>query len=657
MTEASYTAWDDKQYVWPPPEGWYQAADQKWWPEGYGPQPAPAEAVDNAAATAKDATSGVLEGVSSAGAGAADAAAGVSDAADGAVASAKDSVAGLADSAKDAGSKGLSGSLPGAGVLAGGAAAVAGLAGGAAAKAGEAAKDVAGEAVTDVADKVDPTGSVASAPSAGVFDSAPMEMNNLSPSAATPLASRALEGALPDVSMPDVSVPKVDVPEVEIPEVNLPEVDVPNIDVPDIDVPDVDVPDVNVPDLAVPDLDVPKIDVPDVHVPDVDLPKVGLPEVSAPDVGVPDVGLPEVDVPSIDQPAADLAAATELGGLPGTPEHLAPTLQSPDLAAPDLAIPDLAVPDVDAPDLASAGPDWAGAPAPDADLWANPTSVPSAEGGLADRDLVEQSLAANLDAEEYDQLDQTTIQPTGPAGFVDPQAAVPAPGGLDQTTVAPAAMAAPVAPAIAPTMVNQGLDPNDMLHAKPKGRRSLRWLWVLLGILLLAAACAAAYYFLQNQTDDAAVDPVEATGPGSAAQPHARDTGVVVFYPDGEANQRWIVEVLEPVRDATADYGTAPADGEIFAATRIRVRNESGVDGASLSDLEFNAVNAAGELIRREDNECGTTATDLVYDAAVNLGTVLEGTVCWEIPAADVAGLKLGVESNKVGGRVHIALN
>ena len=37
MTEASYTAWDGNLYEWPPPDGWYQAADGKWWPEGYGP--------------------------------------------------------------------------------------------------------------------------------------------------------------------------------------------------------------------------------------------------------------------------------------------------------------------------------------------------------------------------------------------------------------------------------------------------------------------------------------------------------------------------------------------------------------------------------------------------------------------------------------------
>lgn len=39
MENNVYTAWDGKQYQGPPPEGWYQAHDGQWWPEGYGPPP------------------------------------------------------------------------------------------------------------------------------------------------------------------------------------------------------------------------------------------------------------------------------------------------------------------------------------------------------------------------------------------------------------------------------------------------------------------------------------------------------------------------------------------------------------------------------------------------------------------------------------------
>ncbi len=56
MTELSYTAWDDNRYQWPPPEGWYQASDGKWWPEGYGPvaNQAVTETSDESAVEADD---------------------------------------------------------------------------------------------------------------------------------------------------------------------------------------------------------------------------------------------------------------------------------------------------------------------------------------------------------------------------------------------------------------------------------------------------------------------------------------------------------------------------------------------------------------------------------------------------------------------------
>ena len=40
MADSSYVAWDGKEYGGEPPEGWYLAADSRWWPEGYSPSPA-----------------------------------------------------------------------------------------------------------------------------------------------------------------------------------------------------------------------------------------------------------------------------------------------------------------------------------------------------------------------------------------------------------------------------------------------------------------------------------------------------------------------------------------------------------------------------------------------------------------------------------------
>lgn len=40
MTD-TYTGWDGKSYPWPPPEGWYEASDGRWWAPGTGPNPPP----------------------------------------------------------------------------------------------------------------------------------------------------------------------------------------------------------------------------------------------------------------------------------------------------------------------------------------------------------------------------------------------------------------------------------------------------------------------------------------------------------------------------------------------------------------------------------------------------------------------------------------
>lgn len=39
----TYTGWDGKPYPWPPPEGWYEASDGRWWAPGTGPNPPGAE--------------------------------------------------------------------------------------------------------------------------------------------------------------------------------------------------------------------------------------------------------------------------------------------------------------------------------------------------------------------------------------------------------------------------------------------------------------------------------------------------------------------------------------------------------------------------------------------------------------------------------------
>ncbi|MEL7156739.1 MAG: hypothetical protein AAFN30_09090 [Actinomycetota bacterium] len=45
----TYIGWDGKQYPWPPPEGWHEAIDGRWWAPGTGPNPPPQGAGTQAA--------------------------------------------------------------------------------------------------------------------------------------------------------------------------------------------------------------------------------------------------------------------------------------------------------------------------------------------------------------------------------------------------------------------------------------------------------------------------------------------------------------------------------------------------------------------------------------------------------------------------------
>jgi hypothetical protein len=250
----------------------------------------------------------------------------------------------------------------------------------------------------------------------------------------------------------------------------------------------------------------------------------------------------------------------------------------------------------------------------------------------------------------YDPAAQPGYDPAAQAGYG--QAPQPQPGVASLPDPGRAQAAPP-------------LDPDAALASKAKGGRWRKLLLIFLSVAALIGIGAALYYYFGDRLtgdDDTATDTdFDAVGPGSFNEPHARDTGVSVFYPDDDGQQNWVIEVVEPVRDATAEIteagGDAPPDGQVYAAARVRVLNESGpADTTSLDDLEFNAVNSDGDVIIRADNACPVVDGALDYGASVPVEDSTEGDVCLTIASGDLDGLVLGVGSTKVAGRVHIDL-
>lgn len=253
-------------------------------------------------------------------------------------------------------------------------------------------------------------------------------------------------------------------------------------------------------------------------------------------------------------------------------------------------------------------------------------------------------------------VDLPAVEPSAvdPMGVVDapPAEAHVAPAGPDQ----PTGLEQPVQD----EYEDYGIpDRQAMLGAPPKGPSRSLW-FTLFGVVVLLAIGGALFLVLSDNIGNVSEpQAVVTSGPGSLVQPHPRATRVVVFYPDGDVDQRWIVEVLEPVQDVTEQFqsgGQAPAAGDAFVATRIRVLNEAGVEGASVGDLRFNLVDQDGNVVVRTDAPCPGAPDDLNFAATVPLEGSVEGLVCWTVPQGDLARLVLGIESLRVDGRVHIQL-
>jgi len=196
-----------------------------------------------------------------------------------------------------------------------------------------------------------------------------------------------------------------------------------------------------------------------------------------------------------------------------------------------------------------------------------------------------------------------------------------------------------------------------------------RW-WPLVAIglaVLVAAASIGGYFLLRDDSQSAATnggDPAGEGGPpGSFASPYPFGKVVVVYYNDEATGEqrRWVIQVLAPVADATeqlvgAGTASAPGQGEVLALARVRITYQSGPEPGSLSDLRFKAVGGAPGTVFDAAAAC-PAGIPLDEAAQVEVLASAEGELCWRVPQAELATLKLAVEAEAADGTVHMELN
>lgn len=203
------------------------------------------------------------------------------------------------------------------------------------------------------------------------------------------------------------------------------------------------------------------------------------------------------------------------------------------------------------------------------------------------------------------------------------------------------------------------------IGAAPAPRRW--WPLVAIGLaVLVAAASIGGYFALRDDTQSSATgdgDPAADGSPGSFANPYPFGKVVVVYYNDEATKEqrRWVIQVLAPVADATqqlvgAGTASAPGQGEVLAQTRVRITYQSGPEPGSLSDLRFKAVGAASGTVFDAAVAC-PAAAPLDEAAQVKVLDSAEGDLCWRIPQGELATLKLAVEAEAADGTVHMELN
>ena len=159
---------------------------------------------------------------------------------------------------------------------------------------------------------------------------------------------------------------------------------------------------------------------------------------------------------------------------------------------------------------------------------------------------------------------------------------------------------------------------------------------------------------------EAAGGPVE----GAFDVPYEFGAGVGIHYDDVDSGkqQRWIIQVLSPVVDGTSQLtadgaADAPSGEEVFALTRVRVTYEVGPGAGDMSDLFLNSMGPSLTRFTQAEQGCPTVPEPLDLTASLQPAESIEGNICWRVPAAELAQLRLAVEARLVDGTVFLALN
>ena len=207
--------------------------------------------------------------------------------------------------------------------------------------------------------------------------------------------------------------------------------------------------------------------------------------------------------------------------------------------------------------------------------------------------------------------------------------------------------------------------PEEVETKSSGGRRGIQILIGLLAFAALAALGFLAWNLINNGgtgiSDGGQSEEAEATGPGSIGEAYPPGTDVSVFYPDADTGEerRWVVKVADPVVDASERLVTGsglnpPPDGEIYALLRINAKYQGGPVPGNLGDLRFTLVDPEGDVYTQADANCPAGQEGIDIAAQLAAAEEEDGNLCWIVPAETLDRLVFGVEASGAVGRVHL---